>query len=331
MGEPRPGPARRSPGREAGSRGVTLSRSLCTPRTSGHPVRATLVQPGTGVSPAPRKGAAGERPACAPCQLPGRQRQRARPSEDARRGPAVAITVAAGPGRWPPARRGSGRGGHKHQRPRPAPAPGVTTQVPLWGWRHDGTSTQGWWHHCPPHGCLWAGGCRRAGQVTCLVSENTSRTCGGHRDQLPPPAPAATELPAPGPRVCLPSPRPLGAGARLSGSVGLRPGIPSVRQAMGSQVSAQPRGTATGRLGPVPATRGLPARGAGCDTLCWEGPPRPRAGLRLWFPPQSHGNGRGQTALGPLECQLQSRPADINIRNFLRIPRESCKARRRSA
>lgn len=206
MGEPRPGPTRRSPGREAGSRGVTLSRSLCTPGTSGHPVRATLVPPGTGVSPAPRKGAAGERPACAPCQLPGRQRQRARPSEDARRGPAVAVTAAAGPGRWPPARRGSGRGGRKHQHPRPAPAPGVTTQVPLWGWRHDGTSTQGWWHHCPPHGCLRAGGCRRAGQVTCLFSENTSRTCGGHRDQLPPPAPAATELPAPGPRVCLPSP-----------------------------------------------------------------------------------------------------------------------------
>lgn len=174
MVEPRPGLARRSPGREAGSRGVTLSRSLCTPGTSGHPVRATLVQPGTGVSPAPRKGAAGERPACAPCQLPGRQRQRARPSEDTRRGPAVAVIAAAGPGRWLPARRGSGRGGRKHQHPRPAPAPGVTTQVPLWGWRHDGTSTQGWWHHCPPHGCLRAGGCRRAGQVTCLVSENTS-------------------------------------------------------------------------------------------------------------------------------------------------------------
>lgn len=71
-----------------------VTGSLCTPGTSGHTVRATLLQPGTGASPALHKGAAGERPLCvlhassrlALARMPG----------------GVTVTAAPGPGALAP-------------------------------------------------------------------------------------------------------------------------------------------------------------------------------------------------------------------------------------
>lgn len=162
------------------------------------------------------------------------------------------------------------------------------------------------------------------------------------------PAPAATELPAPGPSVCLLSPQPLGARARLwsRGAVTWR----QVQSKQGPQHAAghgQP-GVSTAPGAQPPGDSG-PARPGGsrqlmeprCDTPCWRsrtqarGPvthfsgrvPRgPKLGSGCGFRHSPTG-----TVLGLLQCQLRSRPADADIRNFLRIPGESFKARRRTA
>lgn len=124
---------------------------------------------------------------CAPCQ-----QQQACPSEDAWRSPTESPSqLLRDPGRWPPGCRLEQAGRLQTPAPLSCVRPRHEMWAPPWGRRlarrRHGMSTQGWWHYCPPHGRLRAWGCRHTGQVTCLVSENPSRPCGGHRDQLPPP------------------------------------------------------------------------------------------------------------------------------------------------
>lgn len=130
-------------------------------------------------------------------------------------------------------------------------------------------------------------------------------------------------------------------------------GTPPCRRPWMARCQHSPRSVAPGRVRPVLVANGSRPRG---DAQCRQaraGVLRPKSkapnsfGVRLCtFPggsPEDPEPGLGcrggqgptetavaRTALGLLECNCRPKPAEINLGNFLGIPRELCRARQRS-